>query len=126
MTNPKLVRIKRNKNGIIQDCDVYIGRAINRGGWDLAQSKWANPFTMQKYGSAANVCELYFKHIINSNTFHDLPELENKTLGCWCDYNPESQGFYCHGCVLLQLFKLVKHHNYDTQMVQQVLKNAFN
>jgi hypothetical protein len=128
MPDPKLVRIRRNKFGIIQDCDVYIGRANNQGGWKLSKSKWHNPFTIKEYGSAEKACQLYFKYIINSNLFHDLPELESKILGCWCD-PPKNlnniQGFYCHGCILIQLFKIIKYHNYDTHMVQAVLKKCF-
>lgn len=121
MSDPKLVRIRRNKTGIVQDCDVYIGRAINYGGWNLPQSKWHNPYKISKFGSAAKVCNLYFKYIVNSKLFHDIPELANKTLGCWCDYNNQTT-FYCHGCILVQLFKIIKYHNFDTKMVQKVLK----
>ena len=126
MTGPKLVRIRRNKKEIIQDCDVYIGRTVNYGGWQLKKSKWANPFTIKEYGTINKVCELYFQYIINSDLFHDIPELNGKTLGCWCDCNPNQEGFYCHGCILIQLFKIIKYHNYDTKMVQNVLRNVFN
>lgn len=129
MTNPKLVRIRRNKEGIIQDCDVYIGRANNQGGWNLPRSKWHNPYTIKQYGSAEKVCGLYFKYIINSDLFHDLPELESKIIGCWCD-PPKDIGslnsFYCHGCILIELFKIVKYHNYDTIGVQKTLQKIFN
>ena len=30
-----------------------------------------------------------------------LPELEGKTLGCWCKETPSSQ---CHGDILVKLF----------------------
>jgi len=106
MSIPKLVRIRRNKTGIIQDCDIYIGRAINYGGWNLSKSKWHNPFTIKQYGSVEKVCQLYLKYIVNSNLFHDLSELESKVLGCWCDPPKKFNKihFYCHGCVLIQLF----------------------
>lgn len=125
MTTPRLVRIRRNKDGIIQDCDLYIGRAINYGGWKLSQSKWHNPFTIKKYGSVANVCELYLEYIIKSNLFHDIPELKGKTLGCWCEYQNQNDGFYCHGAVLIQLYNLVKYYNFDTKMVQSVLLKMY-
>ena len=122
MKNPRVVRIKRNKQGIIQGCDLYIGRAINYGGWNLPQSKWHNPFTVKKYGNAGLACWLYLEYIIKSDLFHDLPELAGLTLGCWCDYQCKKFGFYCHGAVLLELFKLVKYYNFDTKMVQSVLR----
>jgi len=128
MTYPKLVRIRRNKLGIIQDCDIYIGRANTQGGWYLSESKWHNPYTIKKYGSTKKVCELYFKYIINSDLFHDLPELQSKIIGCFCDppmIFDNIDGFYCHGCILVQLFRIVKYHNYDTKSVQNALKNIF-
>ena len=126
MSNPKLVRIRRNKQGIIQDCDVYIGRANNQGGWNLCKSKWHNPYSIKEYGSVEKVCWLYFKYIINSNLFHDLPELESKTIGCWCDPPKCIDRIYCHGCILIELFKIVKYHNYDTIDVQKTLQRIFN
>ena len=57
--NTKVVRLRRSKQGIIQDCDVYIGRACFRGGWRLPQSLWYNPFTTKNCGSAASALEHY-------------------------------------------------------------------
>ena len=39
-----VVRMRRHKGYVVQDCDVYIGRECRRGGWDLPASKWANPY----------------------------------------------------------------------------------
>ena len=82
---PKLVRIRRVKNIVIQDCDVYIGRANNQGGWRLRGSIWANPFKVKDYGSAHHVCMLYLCYIVKNELFHQIPSLAGKTLGCWCD-----------------------------------------
>ncbi|QTF49657.1 hypothetical protein qu_766 [Acanthamoeba polyphaga mimivirus] len=127
MTAPILVRIKRNKNDIVQNCDVYIGRQCNMGGWNLPDSKWKNPFTIKQYGSAEIVCEKYFKYMISSDLFHDIPELKSKTIGCWCDFpvNKIITGFYCHGCVLIQLYKLIEKYDFDTHKIQSILKKAF-
>ncbi|QGR53747.1 hypothetical protein [Moumouvirus maliensis] len=128
MTQPKLVKIKRNKNAIVQDCDIYIGRKINMGGWNLAESKWHNPFTIKEYGSVKIVCDLYIKYIINSPLFHQIPELKNKILGCWCEHpkNGKIIGFYCHGSVLIQLYKILEKNNFDTKYVQNILKKIYN
>jgi hypothetical protein len=75
------------------------------------------------------VCDLYFKYIINSDLFHDIPELNSKVLGCWCDPQKifgSTKGFYCHGCVLVELFKIIKYHNYDTKKLQKDLQLLFN
>lgn len=77
---------------------VYIGRAFTMGGWNLPQSKWANPYNVKHYGRDGAL-ELYRRYILNSpHLLEALPELANKTLGCWC--HPES----CHGHILLTLY----------------------
>lgn len=93
-----VVRIQRKNGKIVQDCDVYIGRAVNRGGWNLPQSKWANPFSVKKYGRE-KALEMYEEHVITSGLIDDIEELRGKQLGCWC--HPEK----CHGDVLLQILE---------------------
>ena len=44
---PRVVRIGRRGGKVLQDCDIYIGRAVQRGGWNLEASKWANPFKIK-------------------------------------------------------------------------------
>lgn len=98
----KVVRIQRKGGQVIQDCDVYIGRACNMGGWNLPQSKWHNPFSAKKYGRE-KCLEMYREYItskIRENPeLYDLSELKGKILGCWC--SPEK----CHGDILLELIK---------------------
>lgn len=90
-----VVKICRYKGEIVQDCDVYIGRGINRGGWDLPTSKWANPYTIQKYGSAEKAVALYEEYLNNNKELLDaIRELKGKVLGCWCKPG------ICHGDVL--------------------------
>lgn len=79
--------------------DVYIGRGNG--------SKWGNPFT-HKEGTRAEyilptrdeAVEAYRKWITEGDgkyLLKCLPELKNKTLGCWCHPLP------CHGHVLAEL-----------------------
>jgi len=94
-----LRRIRRKNGKVISNCDVPITRAVTVGGWDLPESKWANPFPA-KHGRED--LERYEQHV-RENLWDQLPELEGKTLGCFCDeldYNP---GAHCHGQVLLRL-----------------------
>ena len=86
----------------MQSCDVYIGRAVKKGGWKLDASIWANPFKRTKGlvpGSTLLAYEQYVRS--NPNLMHKIPLLAGKTLGCWCKPNP------CHGDVLV---KLVQEH----------------
>ena len=93
-----VVRIRRQGGQVTQGCDVYIGRQVSRGGWDLPRSKWANPFSVAQCGSAADAVEKFETYIMsNIALLAHLPELKGKVLGCWCKPGP------CHGDVLATL-----------------------
>ena len=93
-----VVHLKRTGGQVVQDCDLYIGRACNMGGWRLKQSKWHNPFSVKQYGRDGAL-EKYEKYIRESELMNDLHELRGKRLGCWC--KPEK----CHGDILVKLLK---------------------
>lgn len=91
-----VVHLKRKNGQVIQDCDIYIGRACNMGGWHLPQSKWHNPYTVKEYGDQALV--LYEQYIRASPVINDIEELRGKHLGCWCV--PDR---HCHGEILVKI-----------------------
>ncbi|CAF0938183.1 unnamed protein product [Rotaria sordida] len=97
---PTVVHLRRSKGKIVQDCDIYIGRACNMGGWQLNQSKWYNPYSVKQYGRDGAL-DRYEKYIESNpnNLLNDLHELAGKRLGCWCKPNR------CHGYILCELFK---------------------
>jgi hypothetical protein len=98
----RVVHLQRKKGEIVQDCDVYIGRAVTRGGWTLKQSKWANPFQIGKKGmkTVKEVARAYENHVrSNSMLMSSLHELRGNRLGCWC--YPK----FCHGNILIKLMK---------------------
>ena len=77
--------------------DVYIGRP----------GKWGNPYS-HKSGTKAQfrVATLeeaiakYREYLLgNEALLAALPELEGKTLGCWCKPGP------CHGDVLVEILE---------------------
>lgn len=93
-----VVRIRRKDGMIIQNCDVYIGRAMYQGGWKLQKSIWANPFKVNKDGTREEVLELYKNYVLTSpELMSKLHELNGKILGCWCKPQP------CHGDILIEL-----------------------
>lgn len=104
----KVVRIRREKGKIVQDCDIYIGRACNQGGWNLSSSIWCNPFSVQKYGRE-HCLELYRKYILkNIEEFpeeYNLEALKGKRLGCWCTNGDLNDPIICHGQVLMKIMK---------------------
>lgn len=68
--------------------DVYIGRP----------SKWGNPFVIGPDGTRDEVIAKYRAWLLAQPALvAALPELKNKTLGCWCA--PQA----CHGDVLVDL-----------------------
>lgn len=98
----RVVKLKRSvKGGVIQDCDIYIGRECKRGGWDLQQSKWANPFTAKMCNGSVIECLRRYRVWVESQPalLAQLDELKGKVLGCWCSPSP------CHGNVLIDLLK---------------------
>jgi hypothetical protein len=98
-----VVKLKRKNGKVIQNCDVYIGRACYMGGWELEKSKWANPFTIKEYGSAEEACNRYKEYIVkNEYLMSCLYELDGKVLGCWCK---DKSTDFCHGDVLIELIK---------------------
>ena len=75
-------------NKFYQQYDVYIGRP----------SKWGNPFVIGKDGDRNEVIQMYREWIVKQpHLMAALPELKNKTLGCFC--HPAA----CHGDVLAEL-----------------------
>ena len=125
MNETRVVKLKRSGGKIVQDCDVYIGRRIAMGGWNLPQSKWANPFKLkdfertseEKYGKEKDggkgptagmkkLLEAYYSYVVSKKELIDsLPELDGKVLGCWCK---KKESDPCHGDVLVDLIKLTK------------------
>ena len=126
---PTVVRIRRCRGRVVQGCDVYIGDAVKRGGWDLPDSEWRNPYiyeTTKNYLADLQRYEMYLR-TERPDLMARLPELYGKTLGCWCKPGP------CHGDVLEYLVKehiaanstvgptcddVARHRNNGTQMEQ--------
>ena len=87
--------------------NVYIGRDMTVYVKGAKGSKWANPFSVKKYGRE-KCLELYEDYILNNKELLDnLSELKNKNLGCWC--HPEK----CHGDILIKLIN--EKINYNNQ-----------
>lgn len=79
---------------------VYIGRTVPDV-LGAKASKWRNPYSIKKYGSAKEACKKYKEYILRSpELLKSLKELSGKTLGCWCVPDHE-----CHGQVLIELFR---------------------
>ncbi len=88
------VRVVNILNG--DPYDIYIGRA-NRS-YNLPASPFANPFLNGVDGDREDILDKYERYVRSRpDLLARLPELEGKTLGCWC--LPEM----CHGHVLARL-----------------------
>ena len=95
-TKTAIVNLKGRKPQLIGDGEVYIGRAINMGGWRLPASPWANPFRGER-ADVVKKYEAYLRAPAQMALRERLGELAGKTLCCWCA--PE----VCHGDVLIKM-----------------------
>ena len=99
-----VVRMRRKDGVIIQDCDIYVGRKLTMGGWNLPASKWQNIYKVNEYG-LSKALELYEKHVRETpELWNSLEELEGKVLGCWCIQKPkQGDPEVCHAQILMRL-----------------------
>jgi Domain of unknown function (DUF4326) len=73
--------------------DIYIGRP----------SKWGNPFKLHPSETRGETLSRYRRWVVSQpKLMADLPELIDKTLGCWCAPKP------CHGDILADLVRELK------------------
>jgi hypothetical protein len=111
----KYIRPKYNdlKEWVNNENNIYIGRAgivfikngENKERFPKLNSKWANPYKIDKKKDVelerTRVIKDYKKYILNKienePEIYNIEELKGKNLGCWC--KPES----CHGDVLLEI-----------------------
>lgn len=108
---PTPVRLRRKGGVVIQDCDIYVGRAQHQGGWHLDSSIWANPYKVAKDGALDEVCTKYYWYVRGRpDLMTQLPELYGKRLGCWCDIVEQHRPLLdrlnrpqCHAEVLMRL-----------------------
>lgn len=81
---------------------IYIGRNMALYVKGATHSKWANKYSVKKYGRD-RCLELYKEYVLQNKKLMDsLNELEGKVLGCWC--SPER----CHGDILVELINFSK------------------
>jgi len=104
MKSPIVVCLKGRKDGtIIQGCDIYIGRRLTMGGWNLEDSIWRNPYKVDRDGTLDQIMVKYRNHILsNTALISKLIDLDGKILGCWCKGKKDRDK--CHGDVLVELF----------------------
>ncbi|MEU5158342.1 DUF4326 domain-containing protein [Streptomyces sp. NPDC020875] len=77
---------------------VYVGRAMNRGGWHLKGSPLASPFRPGPDGTREEVVAAYRDYLLaRPDLLARLPALRGHRLGCWCV--PEK----CHAEVIAEL-----------------------
>ena len=93
----QVVRIRKKKGTTVQNCDIYVGNRCFHGGWQLQESKWANPFEKLPKGESL---EKYREYVLSQPKLKDsLIELKGKVLGCFCERHERP----CHADVLCEL-----------------------
>ena len=108
---------KNIREWLLDPSHVYIGHdthiSLGKGEiYHLERLKWSNPFFMDQSLSPYQMTESlqeYEKMIRGSSLYHQLHELGDKILGCWCHcyygHNNNNSKDMCHGEVLVQLYK---------------------
>src|SRR5271170_6639661 len=85
MMTQVLLNLKGRKPQTLKEGEVYIGRKIAMGGWNLPASKWQNPFSIREYSSREIVLQKYEEYIRNDPLLmSQVEELRDKQLCCWC------------------------------------------
>lgn len=83
------------------DSFTYIGRRhpprAARGKAEFEASPWANYYSVERYGRDGAIKRYEENLRSKPDLMARLPELEGKTLACWC--KPDA----CHGDVLVRL-----------------------
>lgn len=106
---PVVVRIRMSGGQVVQGCDVYIGRRMSQGGWNLQESIWMNPFKVADAGrgTAIEQYEAYLRQKIAASPIEWYSYLirlvsvgRPLTLGCWCKDKPEIP---CHGDIIVKI-----------------------
>ena len=81
-----------------EDFDIYIGRPSK---WGNLYSHKNNTLAKYKVDTVEDAIQKYEEYILNNSYLLScLPELANKTLGCWC------YPYRCHGDILVKLVKV--------------------
>ena len=98
MSRTTVVNLRGHRDDPVFADVVYVGRAMNRGGWQLAASPLANPFRPGPDGSREAITARYREYLLGRpELLAQIPELRGKRLGCWCAPLP------CHADVIAEL-----------------------
>lgn len=95
----RVVNLRGRPGRDVRDGELYIGRRLTMGGWDLQGSVWGNPFKVGRDGNIGQVLAKYRRHA-QKTLGAQLRELRRdppRALACFCAPEP------CHGDVLREL-----------------------
>jgi Domain of unknown function (DUF4326) len=120
----KVIHLRNGVNGegSVAEGVVYIGDrmppSMSPTGKYLPRSDWYNPFKIDKpdkrrEGTRREGLERFERYIrTRADLTSRLPELEGKTLACWCagkEGTPEiltaDDDLFCHGQILLRVLR---------------------
>jgi hypothetical protein len=76
---------------------IWIHSKDNKKIFHYADSKWANPFKVDKECSLENSLRQYTEYLLKSDLLNDIHELKGKSIGCWCTSHN------CHANILMDI-----------------------
>ena len=97
---------------------IYIGRSMEHYVPGAKQSKWHNPFKIDKNSIIKDqrklVIEKYREYLLNNEKLlNEIGELEGKVLGCWC------KPLGCHGDVLVEVLEYSRRSNSNRPKIEK-------
>jgi hypothetical protein len=96
-----------NKNNILvtRYGRIFIDKEI----FHYKQSKWHNPYKVNKNIPLNDTLKKYLNHLFTSKLIFQIEELRGKTLGCFCDHQHRTDnGKYivmCHAQMLADILE---------------------
>jgi hypothetical protein len=87
---PRVVSARRHKGKYVAEFEEYVGHRETRGGHDLPESFWANPYMDGPLEERLKKYKVHLQHLLSTEEGRrKLEELRDKVLACFC---PDKNG----------------------------------
>jgi ADP-ribosylglycohydrolase len=113
-----VVCLKGQKGQELEEDQVYIGRKMSQGGWNLPSSDFANPY------KGRNPVAAYYRWLMEDEQ-KDLRKkmkknLKGKMIACWCyNSNDPKEGSFCHGDAIIAVTDDVINYNLERVLKEE-------
>jgi len=113
-----VIRLRKKNGTLLTPYDIWIGPSCRTGAWkEMEKSKWYMSMRATP-NKPLQQCLDEYRQYVSDTLADDLPELEGKILGCFCDslevqrpYENRIKYPICHGEVLMGLLTEYRQAN---------------